>query len=388
MGDWDLALNEEREPPLRASGDTSKPLLLQTREDLSSFTRNVTFARSDAQVMAEWTKLTKGHNRKAREKEVRRFAKWLMEFRLSLRDFTANHLREYLEFLQSPPPHWVGPSLPFLTKDGRHNPKWRPLAGPLHGRTLEQAKTVLNVLFGYLAKIQWIPINHFEYLAKESFSTISGHTTRVTSIKTMEYLNREFFERWAPSSQFEIERKQRARFLLRTLSETGMRREELAKARMCDVIPLSGNWFIKTIGKGSKEGMVAVPASYISALAEYRSYFGLHPSIPTRNSLEPLIFKLKGGFGHLTPEGLYKELNYILRLASQLTDNQDIALELGVLSTHWFRHGYATKLVKAGVPLSVIQGQLRHADPKTTAMYARVDLEQAAQMVDKVFGGE
>src|SRR5580700_1991272 len=42
--------------------------------------------------------------------------------------------------------------------------------------------------------------------------------------------------------------------------------------------------------------------------------------------------------------------------------------KLGIPRTglHAFRHGLATELVEASVPVTVLQGQLRHADVKTT----------------------
>jgi site-specific recombinase XerD len=46
---------------------------------------------------------------------------------------------------------------------------------------------------------------------------------------------------------------------------------------------------------------------------------------------------------------------------------------LGALGSHRLRHAVATELVRAGAPLTEIGQLLRHRQPLTTAIYAKVD---------------
>jgi len=48
---------------------------------------------------------------------------------------------------------------------------------------------------------------------------------------------------------------------------------------------------------------------------------------------------------------------------------------LGELGAHQLRHTIATELLRAGAPLSEIGQVLRHRNPGTTAIYAKVDRE-------------
>lgn len=376
------------------SGKNTKPLagelarrFLDRREDLGDFTRNQSYARSDAQVIVEWTKLARGHNKIAREKEARRFAKWMMERGFGLRELKASDLMAYYDFLLDPPSEWVGPSLPFRKKDGSLNKRWRPLAGPMNAKSLNQTKVLLGCLFEYLAAIQWLPANLTRLTATERLSGSVTHLIKIASEECMEYLEKGFFDRWDASSKLEIERKCRAKMIIKTLYVTALRREEAVKVKMSDFSPIRGKWYLRVVGKGQKEALIAVPDSYMSELANYRSFFGFSPLYPEKFSLEPLFFKLKGDFGPLTPEALYKEIKFICKLAASLCDNQAISQELKSLSTHWFRHTAATKMMRENVPLRVVQAHLRHADPKTTAQYSHVNIEQSSESAELVFGG-
>lgn len=385
MSDFQLNFPESGKS-LKPSIDALARRFLERREDLGDFTRNQTYARSDAQAIVEWTKLARGHNKVAREKEARRFAKWMMERGLGLVELRSTDLIEYYDFLQDPPPEWVGPSLPFRKKDGSLNERWRPLAGPMNKKSLNQTKVLLGSLFEYLAVIQWLPANLTRLIASERLSGSVSHLFKIASEECMEYLEGVFFDLWEATTKLEIERKSRAKMIIKTLYVTALRREEAVNVKMSDFSPIRGKWYLRVIGKGQKEDLVAVPESYMSDLASYRSFFGFSPLYPEKFSVEPLFFKLKGDFGPLTPEALYKEIKYICQAAASLCDNPAIASELRNLSTHWFRHTSATRMMRLNVPLRVVQAHMRHADPKTTSLYSHVSIEQSSESVEQVFG--
>ena len=51
------------------------------------------------------------------------------------------------------------------------------------------------------------------------------------------------------------------------------------------------------------------------------------------------------------------------------------------LAAHAFRHSAATTLLRSGAPLEVIGTLLRHSTPKSTAIYAKVDVRMLREVV-------
>ena len=53
----------------------------------------------------------------------------------------------------------------------------------------------------------------------------------------------------------------------------------------------------------------------------------------------------------------------------------------GLPAAHAFRHAAATNLLRSGAPLEVVGALLRHQSPKTTAMYAKVDVRMLREVI-------
>ena len=55
-----------------------------------------------------------------------------------------------------------------------------------------------------------------------------------------------------------------------------------------------------------------------------------------------------------------------------------------VFEPHWFRHGYATGLLRAGVPVEVVSKLLGHASATTTSqIYGHLDVEDARRALQQ-----
>lgn len=356
--------------------------VLSERTGLTQFPS--THARNDLEAIAEWCGLANNANRKSREKEARRFARWLQHRGLGLQELVLADLVEYFNFVQDPPEDWVGPALPFSV-NGQPNPRWRPFAGPVKGPSLRQCKTILGSLMKHLVNIGWIAR---DYTPLVKISALSGNAIEergALSDACTTFLLGDFFNIWLGKTKFEIDRKIRAKHILLTLLMTGARRSEIALAKMCDVIATEDSWVLQVIGKGNKKGRICLPQSYISNLREYRLYRGLAPSLPERYNSEPLVSSLSDPLRAMTVDGLYKEIKWILRLASNLAPSPSVSEELRKASTHWFRHTHATSLLRSGAPLNLVQKQLRHSDPKTTALYDDSDVTALSKHVEDLY---
>lgn len=356
--------------------------VLENREGLAPISS--TRARNDLEAIAEWCGLANDANRRSREKEARRFARWLQYRGLGLQDLVLADLAEYFKFIQSPPDDWIGPALPFSV-NGKPNPRWRPFTGPVLGSNLKQVKVLLGSMMKHLVNTGWI-LRDYTPLVKVSAQVSNAIEERgALSEAATKFLTGELFEIWVGDNKRNIDRKIRAKHILLTLLMTGARRSEIAKARMCDIVATEESWVLQVIGKGNKRGRICLPPSYIVNLREYRMYRGLAPTFPERYNTEPLVSSLGDPFKPLTVDGLYKEIKWILRLASNLSPSPSVCDELRMASTHWFRHTHATTLLRSGAPLNLVQKQLRHSDPKTTALYDDSDVTELSKHVERLF---
>lgn len=328
--------------------DTNKftPSLLTEVMDLNPRVKEYTAAKTDADVLVEWSNMAKGHNKLSRQREVRRFAKWLIEKNLFLSEIRARDVEEYFRVLKDPPSHWVGKGGKFII-NGKQNPKWRPLrSAGLNPGSLSQSRTLLSGLFQHLSHIGWVSTNFVRIASRQTGQEEPETPSKTISKECIDYLHERFFEEWLPLSNAEMERKQRARMILASLYLIGVRREELCNLRMCDVQPFNGGWAIKVRRQRCERNLIPASKEFISHLVEYRRFFGLSPDYPVKESLEPLIFRLVGSFGPLTPHGLYKEIKFITRKAADSCYDPVIASEIRQITTHWYRQTHVVDLIR------------------------------------------
>lgn len=118
-------------------------------------------------------------------------------------------------------------------------------------------------------------------------------------------------------------------------------------------------------GKGGSDRLVPLPQA---ALARLRAHWRTHRNPlwvfpaprrrPARSIQDPSI-------GPIGPSSLQKAFVLAVK-QSGVTKRAHV---------HTLRHSYATHLLEAGVPLSVIQEYLGHSSPSTTAIYTHVTRE-------------
>ncbi len=127
-------------------------------------------------------------------------------------------------------------------------------------------------------------------------------------------------------------------------------------------------------GKGGVDRIVPLPQATLALLrAHWRTHrnpLWVFPA-PRRRPPRPLHDPAIGPIG---PTSLQKAFGHAVR-------------QSGVgkrAHVHTLRHSYATHLLEAGVPLTLIQAYLGHSSPGTTAIYTHVTRELRASALDPI----
>jgi len=149
----------------------------------------------------------------------------------------------------------------------------------------------------------------------------------------------------------------RDRALLETLYATGARASEVVHLKMSDLHLDSA--FCKCFGKGSKQRIVPLGHSAISAL---KSYLKDQRGECVTAGDPGTVFVSKSG-RRLTREMLWVLIKrYVVRAGLP-----------GGVSPHTLRHSFATHLLAGGAALRAVQEMLGHASIRTTQVYTHVD---------------
>lgn len=152
----------------------------------------------------------------------------------------------------------------------------------------------------------------------------------------------------------------RDRALLELMYACGLRASEATGLELADVDLDEG--MLRAHGKGSKERIVPVGSSAVSAL---RAYLGRGRPVLVGIQVQARLFVNVRG-GALSRQGLYKIVRGHARRAG---------LERK-LSPHTLRHTFATHLLAGGCDLRALQEMLGHSDLATTQVYTHMSAER------------
>jgi integrase/recombinase XerD len=142
-----------------------------------------------------------------------------------------------------------------------------------------------------------------------------------------------------------------------TLLRLGLRRSEVAALTLDDIDWRAGELVVR--GKGARQDRLPLPAEVGEAIAAY-----LRRGRPASNQRE-VFLQARAPFGPIAPGTVSSTVRRACRRAG--------VAEVGA---HRLRHTVACEMVSAGVPLVQIAQVLRHHSLQSTAIYARVDVEQ------------
>ena len=145
--------------------------------------------------------------------------------------------------------------------------------------------------------------------------------------------------------------------VLVTLLRLGLRAGEVARLRLDNIDWRAGELVV--CGKGGREDRLPMPQDLGEAIASY-----LQRGRP-RNDCRTLFLRAIPPFDPIAPGTVSSTVRRACRRAG-----------IAEVGAHRLRHTVACEMVSAGVPLVQIAEVLRHHSLQTTAIYARVDLDQ------------
>lgn len=145
--------------------------------------------------------------------------------------------------------------------------------------------------------------------------------------------------------------------VLVTLLRLGLRRGEVAALRLDDIDWRAGELVVR--GKGARVDRLPLPAEVGEAIAAY-----MQRGRPDSDRRE-VFLRARAPFGPIAPGTVSSTVRRACRRAG-----------IAEVGAHRLRHTVACEMVAAGVPLVQIAQVLRHHSLQSTAVYARVDVEQ------------
>jgi len=164
----------------------------------------------------------------------------------------------------------------------------------------------------------------------------------------------------------------RDRAILLLLARLGLRAGEVAFLKIEDIDWEAGQ--ITVHGKGGSSDQLPLPADLGKAIATY-----LQKGRPICSSRYVFVRARAPRRGFAGASAIDSVVRCALARAG--IDSQR-------KGAHLFRHGLATQMLRQGGSLSEIGSILRHRDPNTTAIYAKVDLPALRELARPWTGGE
>jgi len=340
-------------------------------------------ADTDLDAIHAWLRSKRSANTvRAYRKEAERFLLWaILVRRKPLSSMTVEDCEDYRDFLADPKPSeiWCG-------QRGRERwgPLWRPFNGPLDANSERHALAVLKSLYAWLSTQGYLLGNPWAGVAARVPTTPHIQSGRAFTKKQWLYIGEEVKALASTGAN------RRLGLVLALLYVTGLRRDELVRARVEDLQfqqfdDGTGGWMLNVIGKGMKLREVPVPDPIMEMVRDYLQRRGLpqEPAHPGNRGaalvgrIDDAIERVPGADQPFDPRDgisagtLYDVLKrFFTQCASRLarTSVAD-ADRLRQASTHWLRHTHGSHAIAAGVPIDVVRDNLGHASISTTGIY-------------------
>ena len=379
-------------------------------------------ARNDLAAVDAYLYRYRGQDKtfRAYQKELERFLLWCVQYRRKpMSSVLQDDCEAYKDFLVDPDKHWIG------HRAQRMSPQWKPFAGKPSPASQLYAVRTLKAFFTWLVNVRYLqgnpwatvqdprvveeetPIQVHKALPAELWNKLAGEggvldwLSHLPDAQLRSHIPHGWLRNASMSSQFRVVR---AAILL--MGETGMRREEAAKAARDKLKPVreaQGLWELSIIGKRNKRRTVYVPEYVVEALREHwvdrgdDFDFSASPApllcpltIPVIKAAQEKHFDKEGerqsaGF---TPDSLGRLVSKAFdRLANDSGIDEFTSEDRDILqqtAAHALRHTFGTLSIADDVSTDVVQQLLGHRSLATTSIYVRAERQRAINEVGKM----
>lgn len=377
------------------------PALAGGAGEFRSHMANTLGASNDLEAVNAWLAYYKDKpsTQRSYRKEVERFMLWCaQELKKPLSSVTSPDCLKYREFLQAVPATWIHPA-----PVSRTDPQWRAFRGQPSPASQKQALVILQTLFGALCDAGYLVANPMKALMK-------GFDLPASKMD----IRRSFTEaEWAHVLQCLDTQKAgpegvRLKCILELLVTSGIRLEELARARQGDMrvesLPdLPQTWILSVTGKRQKTRDVPLTNDVVRLLATHDHELmaenrqcadtnalplirTLHASVPQwarlgQGELSAMPLSENVG-GALSAAGIYAVLKRFFAQAAKTAQAAGLdPRRFDKASTHWMRHTFVRQALVDGVPIEVVSELAGHASIDTTSIYATQELARKIKAV-------
>ncbi len=362
----------------------------------------------EMEVIATWIRHRTHSDATARayRREAERFALWLdLERGHQLLQATADDCAAYIDFLAAVPRDWIS-----RQRAPRASSDWAPFASQPSVVSQRFALTVLEALVtwlsadGHVQRNPWLKVNR--RLRDDPNAPPQG-LSRAFTVEVWNALIEHTARIPAPAGR-------RMRWLLGFVQATGLRAQELLRARNADLYEQDDGTWLHVHGKGGRNRSVPVPLAALRATEQYFGERGLRldaahgntpllaglarPALPGSDlslaftppsylvdpsEIERAEHTARCGITYSTLQAAFKRFVAAALGASDLSSSH--RAHAARASAHWLRHTHATRAAEADVPIDVLQANLGQADPRTTSIYYRAQQRRRREAMERVF---
>jgi integrase/recombinase XerD len=312
----------------------------------------------------------------AYRKEAERLLLWcVVERGKPLSSLTHEDWLAYQAFLANPQPRdrWVTQQ---NRRYPRHDPRWRPFAGPLSQSSQRQAGVILSSMFSWLVNAG--------YLAGNPLS-LSRQRKRSQAARVERYLDDDLWREVKATidalpreTPREREHYFRLRWLMTLCYVCGLRITEIAENTMGNFFCRRDQegmerWWLEILGKGSKVRIVPATTELMAELGRYRRELSF-PPLPVSGESTPLLLPIGGKPKPMSRSGIHDIIKAVFTLTAERVklkgpEHAHRATLINQASAHWLRHTAGSHMANRAVDLRHVRDNLGHASISTTSGY-------------------
>ena len=364
-------------------------------------------ANTDEAAIAAWisARCNSPKTRASYDRELTRFRLWLWSTRqLALSDAAVDDCLAYMDFLANVPESWMSSRRAAPGQAG-----WAPFRTQPTLASQQLALNIIHSAFGWLKENGYLLLNPWNAINRslgdedpeeaEERGGIVDDDDPTSRAFTPEAWRALVDQAEADASAWRTSAgAARMQWLLQFCEATGLRADELLRARRRSLYCKDDSWHIRVYGKGKRKRRVPVPRRVIELTRTYFKSRGLDfDSCDPRAHLLGATAVAKGKTED-TPSSERKPAEagitypalaqafkaFVLRASGRLPPDQASLVRKS--SIHWLRHTHGTRGAERGMSATDIQTNLGHADVRTATGYTRAQLKRRAALVNHAFG--